>query len=225
MIMNQISNDMLELLLEGDMHKIAEALTCTKITDDEFIMDRTSKEDIKKGWTTIYINIANFIQAHCTTSEVTDIMNRFLAKNKREVGIFSGTDDVEYWNKFDKVCKILGLSPSTYVGRHTTYTYNYDNDLSQDIEFRILEDEYSTYYVLIEVHLGGDARGNFSDTVLLELNDIDHFYHHNIDGWVEETQTDYDNIYAIFEDVDRIENNCLYNKEGYEIRLNSGLYY
>ena len=24
---------------------------------------------------------------------------------------FSYTDDVEYWNKFDKVCEILGLSP------------------------------------------------------------------------------------------------------------------
>ena len=225
MIMNQISNDMLELLLEGDMHKIAEALTCTKITDDEFIMDRTSKEDIEKGWTTIYINIANFIQAHCTTSEVTDVMNRFLAKNKREVGIFSGTDDVEYWNKFDKVCKILGLSSPRYMDGETKYTYNYDNDLSSDFQWRILEDEYSTYYVLIEVHLGGDARGNFGDTVLLELNDIDYFCHHNIDAWVEETDVVYNDLYEIIGNTKIIENNHLYNKEGYEIRLNSGLYY
>lgn len=225
MIMNQISKDMLELLLEGDMHKIAEALTCTKITDDEFIMDRTSKEDIEEGRTTIYINIANFIQAHCRTSLVTNVMNKFLAKNKRKVGIFSGTDDVEYWNKFDKVCEILGLSYPTYVDGETKYTYNYDNDLSSDFKWRILEDEYFTYYALIEVHLGDDNRENFGYTVLLELNDIDYFCHHNIDGWVEETDVVYNDLYEIISNTKIIENNCLYNQEGHEIRLNSGLYY
>ena len=224
MIMNKISDDMLQTLLEGDMKKIAEKLTCSSVTENPIIIEGDA-EDLKKGWLNVYINIANFIETHCTTSETTDIMNRFLAKNERRVNYFSWIDDKEYWNKFDKVCEILTLSPSKYIGADTTYTYNYDNDLSQDIEFRILEDDRGTYYALIEVHLGGDARCNFSDTVLLELNDIDYFYHTDIRGWISETEEDYDCLSQILEDTVEIKDGCFYNEEGYEILLDLGLCY
>lgn len=226
MIMNKISNDMLKTLLEGDMKKIAEKLTNSKMTSDPIIIQGDT-EDLKKGWLSAYINIANFIEAHCTTSEVTDTMNRFLAKNEKHeyLSPFKYKDDTEYWNKFDKVCEILTLSPSKYIGADTTYTYNYDNDLSQDIEFRILEDDRGTYYALIEVHLGGDARCNFSDTVLLELNDVDYFYRMDISGWVRETEDSYETLSEILEDTVEIKDGCFYNEEGYEILLDSGLYY
>lgn len=229
MFMNKISDDMLKTLLSGDMKEIAEKLTETEMNDNGIIIDYWGKDDSKKDpqHINLYINIANFIYAHCTTSEKTDAMNRFLAKNDCRYNPFSGEEDSSYWNKFYKVCDVLELSPSRYIGGDESgyNTYNYDNDLSTNFLWRILEDEYGTYYVLISIHLGGDIRGNYSDTVLLELNDIDYFYRHTIDGYVRETEQDYEGEYDILQNTVKIENDCLYNAEGYEIILNACLEY
>ena len=224
--MNKISDNMIQTLLDGDMKKIAEELTCEKINEDGFIISGNT-EDFRKGWFNVYINIANFIYSHCTTSEKTNIMNRFLAKNDCNFNPFSYEEDQDYWNKFDRVCKVLGLKPSEYIGGDESgyNTYNYDNDLSQDFLWRILEDDEGSYYVLISIHLGGDIRGNYSDTVLLKLNDVDYFYHHSIDGWTEETLTDYDSMSDILDNTVKIKDRCFYDEEGYEIRLNAGLEY
>lgn len=55
------------------------------------------------------------------------------------------------------------------------YTYNYDNILSQDIQFLVFEYE-GLDYVLLQVHNGCDARWGMTRPKVFELNDIEYFF-------------------------------------------------
>lgn len=54
-------------------------------------------------------------------------------------------------------------------------TYNGNCKISNDIDYRIIEDRDSTK-VIFMVHLFGDIRGGYTDWVAVELNSLDEFF-------------------------------------------------
>ena len=54
----------------------------------------------------------------------------------------------------------LEASPHRHV--EGGYTYNFDNSLSQDVVYDILEDECGEYILILRIHNGCDARGGFT---------------------------------------------------------------
>ena len=65
----------------------------------------------------------------------------------------------------------------------TEYTYNYDNNLSQDIQFMTVGDTYDCNIIALAIHNGADARGGLTDYKIFRIEE-DLFY--NINEDVEE---------------------------------------
>lgn len=55
------------------------------------------------------------------------------------------------------------------------YTYNYDNSLSQDIQYISLGDTYDCNIIALAIHNGADARGGLTDYKIFEIEE-DLFY-------------------------------------------------
>ena len=62
----------------------------------------------------------------------------------------------------------------------TEYTYNYDNNLSQDIQFMTVGDTYDCNIIALAIHNGADARGGLTDYKIFRI-DEDYFYSFNED--------------------------------------------
>ena len=62
----------------------------------------------------------------------------------------------------------------------TEYTYNYDNNLSQDIQFMTVGDTYDCDIIALAIHNGADARGGLTDYKIFRI-DEDYFYSFNED--------------------------------------------
>ena len=56
-----------------------------------------------------------------------------------------------------------------------TYTYNYENSLSQDIQYVSLGDTYDCDIIALAIHNGADARGGLTDYKIFKI-DEDNFY-------------------------------------------------
>ena len=52
-------------------------------------------------------------------------------------------------------------------------TYNYDNILSQILQYTIFEDEEGDYYIVLQVHNGADARGGYTTPQIFSLGEED----------------------------------------------------
>jgi len=52
-------------------------------------------------------------------------------------------------------------------------TYNYDPPLTKTYNYGTFETEGGKSFISFKTHLGGDVRGNYSDSVLFEITDID----------------------------------------------------
>ena len=55
------------------------------------------------------------------------------------------------------------------------YTYNYENSLSQDIQYISLGDTYDCNIIALAIHNGADARGGLTDYKIFKI-DEDLFY-------------------------------------------------
>ena len=62
----------------------------------------------------------------------------------------------------------------------TEYTYNYDNNLSQDIHFMTVGDTYDCNIIALAIHNGADARGGLTDYKIFRIEE-DLFYNINED--------------------------------------------
>ena len=62
----------------------------------------------------------------------------------------------------------------------TEYTFNYDNNLSQDIQFMTVGDIYDCNIIALAIHNGADARGGLTDYKIFRI-DEDYFYNFNED--------------------------------------------
>jgi len=62
----------------------------------------------------------------------------------------------------------------------TEYTFNYDNNLSPDIQFMTVGDTYDCNIIALAIHNGADARGGLTDYKIFRI-DEDYFYNFNED--------------------------------------------
>jgi len=62
----------------------------------------------------------------------------------------------------------------------TEYTFNYDNNLSQDIQFMTVGNTYDCNIIALAIHNGADARGGLTDYKIFRI-DEDYFYNFNED--------------------------------------------
>lgn len=94
-------------------------------------------------------------------------------------------NEVDIPNKYVKMDKYFGTGALQYMeeltGREMDYfigdnTYNWSGKIDFDLDFRSWEGNDDNYYVAIQVHLGGDIRGNYSDFCLLKFDCEDDFY-------------------------------------------------
>lgn len=62
----------------------------------------------------------------------------------------------------------------------TEYTYNWENNLSQDIQFMTVGDTYDCDIIALAIHNGADARGGLTDYKIFRIEE-DLFYNINED--------------------------------------------
>ncbi len=92
-------------------------------------------------------------------------------------------------------CAMYGFDP---VGRDV-YTYNYENDLSADIQYVLLSDG-AMMFALIQLHLGGDARGGLTNPIAVEVLDEYYFQSFNITWSCQQCGKHYDLTYNFLRD-------------------------
>lgn len=91
---------------------------------------------------------------------------------------FDISDNVIWTGDVEDVFQSWGFEDVT-----TTNTYNYDNDLESIIQScTAIDTSNNRCYVALQIHLGGDARGNYSDVAIFSIDDEYEFYtmlHHD----------------------------------------------
>lgn len=116
------------------------------------------------------ISTEGFLNTMCEFNDVTKIVNNILHKKGEDM------DDLE--------CELEKRGFYDVEIKEPLYSYNWENDLSHDVQFRYLtlqggNDDVYAYdcdkYILLEVHCGGDARTNLSTMVCFKLADDDYF--------------------------------------------------
>ena len=66
------------------------------------------------------------------------------------------------------------------------YTYNYNNNLSQDIQFISIGDTYDCDIVALSIHNGADARGGFTDYKIFKIDhDLFHYIYESYEDYLE----------------------------------------
>jgi len=98
--------------------------------------------------------------------ELDDLCHEF---NSIECDVWNG----EYYGTNTDMC--LFLDDNGFIAKGDAInTYNYDNNLSQILQFQYFERD-DEQYVLLQVHGGCDARGGYTDAKLFKLA-IDNMY-------------------------------------------------
>jgi hypothetical protein len=93
-----------------------------------------------------------------------------------------------------------GLHESDWGGQ---YTYNCENDMSQDFQFDTLSDDYGDTYVILQTHNGCDARGGMSTPVVARAYDIDYFWCWTADVYCFECNESWEMVYYYAEDLEK----------------------
>lgn len=69
--------------------------------------------------------------------------------------------------------ELTGVKYDNFDGANT---YNWNGRIMHDFDYRTYEMEDNTYYVAIQVHRGGDVRGNYTDFVLFKFDNPEHWF-------------------------------------------------
>lgn len=117
-----------------------------------------------------------------TSLDVANVKEQAKPKND----FFIGTNVYEWLNRFTyftEECLIENLSQfdddgHIIEGSHLKHvfteishdnTYNWSGLSNTDIDYRILQDEYGNCYAYVNIHIGGDPRGGYTEGILLNL--------------------------------------------------------
>lgn len=126
--------------------------------------------DIKNKECILYpvISIYDFLSYNCIDTYWCDSIQEQI-ENKLE------SENIDIYSIWEVEGIIKELFDTTYIGDiKWEYTYNYENVLSQDIQFLLFNYD-GLDYVLLQVHNGCDARSGLTRPRVFELNDIDYF--------------------------------------------------
>jgi hypothetical protein len=170
-----------------------------------------------------YIPIQTYMNAHLTRTKEAEVLEKKIISRLKKMG-------VEYpvlcYSNGEEIAEILkdyfGVEDNNYVGRvdSWTNTYNYDNDLTQVLQYVLFE--YSgDYYIIVETHNGCDVRGGYSDGRVYEIKDIDSF----LCG--QKIQYSFQDQDGEYQDFDYLQNDWVFDsdkkayftKEGFEVNM------
>ena len=73
----------------------------------------------------------------------------------------------------------------------TEYTFNYDNNLSQDIQFMTVGDTYDCNIIALAIHNGADARGGLTDYKIFRIEeDLFYWFNENVEDYLEQLEVE-----------------------------------
>ena len=130
-----------------------------KATDDPFILD------IYRNIFGVYVNTYHYLKNMVEVTEWTQTLNIYYQSME-----FKGYPS----DKLEVLADKFGYQIKE------DNTYNYENVLRQDLQFYLLYTNSDYLYdddtlIAIEVHRGGDIRGNYSDLVIFRPIDLTYF--------------------------------------------------
>jgi hypothetical protein len=104
--------------------------------------------------------------------DLTNQLNKWIKKDKYDA--FKNPDGrSNSWNDVEDFMLEYVYPDQDKV--NCTYTYNFDNCLSQDIQFLSCGDIYENNIIALSIHNGADARGGLTDYKFFKI-DPDMFY-------------------------------------------------
>lgn len=109
-----------------------------------------------------YINIMKWLEYRVELDEELD--NSLQAVIDRD-NYSSYWRDIETW-----------IAEAGMTEKSSNNSYNYDNALSDDILWIEITSPEGDDYIILQVHLGGDIRGNYSRPHVFQVTDPDYFY-------------------------------------------------
>lgn len=165
------------------------------------------------------INTSNYLSHQLEIDDYATMFNNTIHKE--------GKSRQYDWQEFYKE-DILNIIKNKYdyldysSGYFSNYirgnSYNEENNLGNDLDYLIFCVE-GEHYIILDIHLGGDIRGNYTKSIVFKLQDIEYFFSWTIEGMTEKQE---------FESAYEIEDSCIFNEytgkwehEGKEVKLYS----
>lgn len=158
---------------------------------EKFFADIREATDKHEARVDISRNVSVF-QYLTHSLQLDEICDKFNRRNNKPKD-WEGGDD-----------KIYGVSRRAWdwltenadvTVKYTVNTYNHDSDLSQILQYSVLEINDETYFV-IQIHNGADARGGYTDAKLFKGS-----YHS--EGRIHEWVWEYKGESEIIEDIEQ----------------------
>lgn len=111
----------------------------------------------------IQINIFHYLNAFLELNKKTDALNK-------KFKIHCGKDDNPYLSNMESFPKTIGA-----VSHGATNTYNYENLLSQVLQYVIFSHDGEDY-IILQIHGGCDVRGGYTVPYIFAVGALDNFY-------------------------------------------------
>ena len=132
----------------------------------------------------VTINLYHWLCSRVEYSEVMQRKYEAFTKNKyRHYDEYQGvdydmTDMEEFIEALSNKYEVTGLYGDDYRTPSVCYTYNCENNLSQDMQFIYFEADLDgcglVPFVLLQIHNGADARGGLTSPKCFEIDDSMH---------------------------------------------------
>lgn len=132
------------------------------------ICDYYRDDEDKECELTPIVPIYDFLEYNCIDTFICNDIQQMIEDRLEEENI----DIYSIWEVEDIIKDMF--NNNGFIEIEWNYTYNYDNVLSQDIQFLTFEHD-GLDYVLLQVHNGCDARCGLTRPQVFELNDIEYF--------------------------------------------------
>lgn len=69
----------------------------------------------------------------------------------------------------------MELFADLFINQGTTNTYNFENILSQVLQYTIFKDNDDDMFIILQIHGGCDVRGGYTNPYIFSLPDFDYF--------------------------------------------------
>lgn len=115
------------------------------------------------------IPLYDFLKYNCLETYWSDNIQEMIENKAKENNI----DMYSIW-EIKKICQDL-FDNTDITDIKWENTYNYDNKLSQNIQFLTFNYE-GLDYILLQIHNGCDIRSGYTYPQVFELNDIEYFF-------------------------------------------------
>lgn len=115
------------------------------------------------------VPLYDFLKYNCLETHWSDSIQEMIENKAKENDI----DMYSIW-EIEEICQDL-FNDTGITDIKWENTYNYDNKLSQTIQFLTFNYE-GLDYILLQIHNGCDVRSGYTYPQVFELNDIEYFF-------------------------------------------------